>query len=58
MGKKSSLAPTARAMMMVLKEEGYTERQLVIKFSCSKTGIHQAVAQFKHTGSYCKGNPF
>lgn len=52
MGKKPSLTTTTRAQVFALKQEGYTERQLAVRFKCSKTAIHQAIIRYQETGSF------
>jgi len=41
-----------RSKILILYEEGYTERQISDKLKFSKTAIHQAVARFKRFGSF------
>ena len=52
MGKKSSLSETKRAQIVVLSEEGYSEREISAKMQCSKTAVHTALENFNNYGSY------
>ena len=52
MGKKSSLSETKRAQIVVLSEEGYSEREISAKMQCSKTAVHTALKNFNNYGSY------
>lgn len=52
MGKKSSLSENKRAKIVTLFNEGYSERQISVKVSCSKTAVHTAIVNFKTSGSF------
>ena len=52
MGRKSSLTEVQRARIVLLNQEGYSERQISKAEKCSKTAVHNALAKFKHSGSY------
>jgi len=52
MGKKGSLSEAQRAQIVILRQEGYTERAISERLSVSKTAVHQAVVKFKNCGSY------
>ena len=56
MGKKRSLSEAQRAQIVILRQEGYTERAISERLAVSKTAVHQAVVKFKNCGSYsdCK----
>jgi len=56
MGKKRSLSEAQRAQIVILRQEGYTERPRSERLAVSKTAVHQAVVKFKNCGSYsdCK----
>lgn len=53
MGKNPSLKPEKRAQIVLLKEEGYSEREISQKLVCSKTAVHQALVKFQASGQYC-----
>jgi len=48
MGKKRSLSEAQRAQIVILRQEGYTERAISERFAVSKTAVHQAVVKFKN----------
>ena len=52
MGRKSSLTEVQRARIVLLNQEGYSERQINKAEKCSKTAVHNALAKFKNSGSY------
>lgn len=52
MGKKASLSEVKRAQIVILHNEGVSERQISKKVGCSKTAVHQAVVKFKSCASY------
>jgi len=52
MGKKRSLSEAQRAHIVILRQEGYTERAISERLAVSKTAVHQAVVKFKNCGSY------
>ena len=52
MGRKSSLTEVQRARIVLLNQEGYSERQISKAEKCSKTAVHNALAKFKNSGSY------
>ena len=52
MGRKSSLTEVQRARIVLLNQEGYSERQISKAEKCSKTTVHNALAKFKNSGSY------
>jgi len=56
MGKKRSLSEAQRAQIVILCQEGYTERAISERLAVSKSAVHQAVIMFKNCGSYsdCK----
>jgi len=56
MGKKRSLSEAQRAQIVILREEGCTERAISERLAVSKTAVHQAVVKFKNCGPYsdCK----
>jgi len=56
MGKKRSHSEAQRAQIVILRQEGYTERAISERLAVSKTAVHQAVVTFKDCGSYldCK----
>ena len=56
MGKKRSLSEAQRAQIVILRQEGYTERAISERLAVSKTPVHQAVVKFKNCVSYsdCK----
>jgi len=56
MGKKRSLSEAQRAQIVILRQEGYTERAISERLAVSKTAVYQAVVKFKNCGSYsdCK----
>ena len=41
-----------RARIVLLNQEGYSERQISKAEKCSKTAVHNALAKFKNSGSY------
>ena len=41
-----------RARIVLLNQEGYSERQITKAEKCSKTAVHNAPAKFKNSGSY------
>jgi len=56
MGKKRSLSEAQRAHIVILRQEGYTERTICERLAVSKTAVHQAVVKFKNCGSYSDRN--
>ena len=52
MGRKSSLTEVQRARIVLLNQEGYSERQISKAEKCSKTAVRNALAKFKNSGSY------
>ena len=52
MCKKRSLSEAQRAQILILRQEGYTERAISKRLAVSKTAVHQAVVKFKNCGSY------
>ena len=48
MGKKRSLSEAQRAQIVILRQEGYTERALSERLAVTKTAVHQAVVKFKN----------
>ena len=52
MGKRSHLTETQRAQIVVLQQEGYSERQIGARTSCSKNAVHNALEKFRKYGSY------
>jgi len=56
MGNKRSLYEAQQAQIVILCQEGYTERAVSERLAVSKTAVHQAVVEFKNCGSYsdCK----
>jgi len=60
LGKKRSLSKAQRAQIVILRQDGYTERAISERLVVSKTAVHQAVVKFKTCRSYsdCKsGRP-
>jgi len=55
-GYKRSLSEAQRAQIVILRQEGYTDRAISERLAVSKTAVHQAVVKFKNCGSYsdCK----
>jgi len=51
MGKKRFLSEAQRAQIVILSQEGYTERAISGCLTVSKTAVHQAVVKFKNCGS-------
>ena len=51
-GKKSSLTEVGRAQIVTLHGEGYTERDIAAKLSCSKTAVHRAIVKFSADGTF------
>ena len=51
MGRKSSLTEVQRARIVLLNQEGYSERQISKAEKCSKTAVHNALAKFRNSGS-------
>jgi len=56
MGKKRSLSEAQGGPIVILRQEGYTERAISERLAVSKTAVHQALVKFKNCGSYsdCK----
>jgi len=56
MGEKRSLSEAQQAQIVILRQEGYTERAISERLAVSKSAVHQAVVKFKNCGSYsdCK----
>lgn len=52
MGKKASLSEIQRAQIVILCNEGQSERKISEKLNVSKTAVHQAIVKFKNTGLY------
>jgi len=52
MGKKPSLSETKQAQIVILHQEGQSERQIAQKLHVSKTAVHQTLVRFEQTGSY------
>ena len=52
LGRKSSLTEVQRARIVLLNQEGYSERQISKAKKCSKTTVLNALAKFKNSGSY------
>ena len=48
----SELNLIQRGQIQVLKEEGYTERQIAIRINVSKTAVHKTLAKLRSTGSH------
>jgi len=56
MVKKRSLSEAQRAQIVILCQEGYTERAISEILAVTKTAVDQAVVKLKNCGSYsdCK----
>jgi len=56
MSKKRSLSEAQRAQIVILRQEGFTDRAISERLTVSKTAAHQAVVKFKNCGFYsaCK----
>ena len=52
MGKTASLLTTQRAQIIVLWQEGYSERMIASKLHCSKSAVHAAKINFIKYGNY------
>ena len=52
-GRKSHLTETQRDQIDVLQKEGYSERQIGARISCSKNAVHKALEKFRKYASYC-----
>lgn len=52
MGKKPSLSEAQRAQIVLLHDEGYSQRQISIRMSCSKTAVHNAIRKYEQNGHY------
>ena len=52
MGRKASLTEVQRAQIVLLHDEGYSERQIALKMRCSKTAVNNAIRKFEHDGQY------
>lgn len=48
----SELTQSTRAQIVLLKEEGYTEREIAARFSISKTAVHVTIVRYRKTGNY------
>ena len=53
MGKKMSLTEVQRAQIVILHEEGMSERQIAARLSVSKTGVQQAITKHVSEGIFC-----
>ncbi|XP_065662583.1 uncharacterized protein LOC136085223 [Hydra vulgaris] len=42
-----------RVRIVLLDEEGVSERKVVERMKISKTGVHNTIKRFKETGQYC-----
>ena len=54
MGRSKSLSEVVRAQIIVLRQEGYTERDISKRLRCSKTTVHNSIVKFNQTGSYAE----
>ena len=54
MGRSKSLSEVVRAQIIVLRQEGYTERDISKRLRCSKTAVHNSMVKFNQTGSYAE----
>ena len=52
MGKKKSLSEVHRAQIVALHGQNLSERQISAQMGCSKTAVHQAIANYQQDGSY------
>ena len=50
--KKKSLSEVQRAQIVILREEGVSERQIVVHLSVSKTAVHLAVTKYRAEGIF------
>ena len=50
MGRSKSLSEVVRAQIIVLRQEGYTERDISKRLMCSKTAVHNSIVKFNQTG--------
>ena len=53
MGKKKSLTEVQRAEIVILHEEGVSERQIAARLSVSKTGVHQEITKHVSEAIFC-----
>ena len=42
-----------RAQIVILHEEGVSERQIAARLNVSKTGVHQAITKYVSEGIFC-----
>ena len=47
MGRKASLSDIQRARVVILHEEGYSERKIAVQMACSKTAVHSTINNFE-----------
>ena len=52
MGRKASLSEAQRAQIVLLHDEGYSERQISLRMGCSKTAVNNAIRKFENDGRY------
>lgn len=52
MGKKLSLSEVERAQVVVLHQEGFSERAISKKLKRGKTAVHNAVVKLANSGTY------
>ena len=52
MGEKASLSATQRVQIILLWQEGYSERMIASKQHCSKTALYTAKVNFMKYGNY------
>ena len=52
MRKKATLSQAQRAQIVLLHDEGYSERQISLRMSCSKAAVNIAMRKFEHGGQY------
>lgn len=48
----SELSESKRAQIVLLNEEGYTERQIANRMSVSKTAVHKTLVRYRKNGCY------
>ena len=52
MGKKPSLSAIQRGQIVILHQEGLSERKISEKLSISRPAVHRAIEKYKEDGTY------
>ena len=52
MGKRSDISAAKVAIMVTLREEGFTEREIASRLKCSRSSVHKCVARYDETGEF------